>query len=118
MSAALAAAAFAEAERDRIQERVTQVKRDQRQRGRYLGGKVPFGFQVGPDGGLEAIPKQQEATRRAAELRANGATLRAVRAALEVEHGVRLSLDAIQRIEREAPAYLLQGVSLKGGESR
>ena len=32
------AAAFAEAERDRIRERVSQVKADQRGRGRYLGG--------------------------------------------------------------------------------
>jgi putative DNA-invertase from lambdoid prophage Rac len=38
------AAAFAEAERDRISERIGQVKGDQKARGRYLGGKVPFGF--------------------------------------------------------------------------
>src|SRR4029077_2974916 len=38
------AAAFAEAERDRIRERIGQVKADQKARGRYLGGKVPFGF--------------------------------------------------------------------------
>ena len=35
------AAAFAEAERDRIRERIGQVKADQKARGRYLGGKVP-----------------------------------------------------------------------------
>lgn len=105
------AAAFAEAERDRIRERVAQVKQDQRQRGRYLGGKVPFGFRVGLDGALEAVPEQQAVIRRAAELRACGATLRAVRAALEAEHGARLSLDTIQRIEREAPA----GLSRKAG---
>src|SRR3978361_49003 len=51
--------AVAEAERDRIRERVSQVKADQRGRGRYLGGKVPFGFRVGPEGALEAIPTQQ-----------------------------------------------------------
>jgi putative DNA-invertase from lambdoid prophage Rac len=111
------AAAFAEAERDRIRERVTQVKRDQRQRGRYLGGKVPFGFQVAPDGGLEAVPEQQEVIRRAAELRAGGAPLRAVQAALETEHGVRLSLDTIQRIQREAghlaPSRVENSVGLK-----
>jgi putative DNA-invertase from lambdoid prophage Rac len=33
--------AVAEAERDRTRERVAEVKRDQRQRGRYLGGAVP-----------------------------------------------------------------------------
>ena len=32
------AAAFAEAERDRIRERIGQVKADQKARGRYLGG--------------------------------------------------------------------------------
>ena len=53
------AAAFAEAERDRIRERVAQVKRDQRQRGRYLGGRVPYGFRVGEDGALEPVPDQQ-----------------------------------------------------------
>jgi DNA invertase Pin-like site-specific DNA recombinase len=98
------AAAFAEAERDRIRERITQVKRDQRQRRRYLGGRVPYGFRVGPDGGLEPVPDQQVVIRRAAEMRASGAPLRAVRAALEAEHGARLSLDAIQRIAREGAA--------------
>src|ERR1700722_14995151 len=38
------AAAFAEAERDRIRERIGQAKADQKSRGRFLGGKVPFGF--------------------------------------------------------------------------
>src|SRR4029079_11327731 len=50
--------AVAEAERDRIRERVTQVKRDQRQRNRYLGGIVPFGFRVDEDGGL--VPDEGE----------------------------------------------------------
>jgi hypothetical protein len=53
------AAAFAEAERDRIRERVAQVKRDQRQRGCYLGGKMPYGFRVGAEGAWEAVPEQQ-----------------------------------------------------------
>jgi hypothetical protein len=38
------AAAFAEAERHRIRERIGQVKADQKARGRNLGGKVPFGY--------------------------------------------------------------------------
>jgi DNA invertase Pin-like site-specific DNA recombinase len=50
--------AVAEAERDRIRERVTQVKRDQRQRNRYLGGIIPFGFRVSEDGGL--VPDEAE----------------------------------------------------------
>jgi DNA invertase Pin-like site-specific DNA recombinase len=98
------AAAFAEVERDRIRERVSQVKRDQRGRGRYLGGKVPFGFRVGQEGALQPVPEQQAAIRRAGELRATGAPLRAIQAALEAEHGARLSLDALSRIVREEAA--------------
>ncbi len=96
------AAAFAEAERDRIRERVAQVKRDQRQRGRYLGGRVPYGYRVGEEGALEPVPEQQAVIRRAGELRAAGAPLRAIRAALEAEHGVRVSLDALARVVKEA----------------
>ncbi len=37
-------AAFPEAERDRIRERIGQVKAAEKARGRYLGGSVPFGY--------------------------------------------------------------------------
>jgi putative DNA-invertase from lambdoid prophage Rac len=88
--------AVAEAERDRIRERVTQVKRDQRQRNRYLGGIVPFGFRVGGDGGLAADEAEQVVIAQARALRAKGATLRAIQATLEAQHGRKLSLDALQ----------------------
>src|SRR5215813_12426615 len=51
--------AVAEAERDRIRERIQDVKADQRKRHRYLGGKLPFGWKVGPDGELVEVPEQQ-----------------------------------------------------------
>jgi putative DNA-invertase from lambdoid prophage Rac len=41
--------AVAEAERDRIRERIADVKRDQRQQNRFLGGYVPFGWRVDAD---------------------------------------------------------------------
>lgn len=91
------AAAFAEAERDRIRERVVQVKADQRGRGRYLGGWVPFGFTVGEDGALVPDPAQQAAIRDARAMRAAGATFRAVQADLAAR-GHRLSLDALHRV--------------------
>ena len=53
---------------------------------------------------MEPIPEQQAAIRRAGELRAAGAPLRAIRAALEAEHGERVSLDALARVVREATA--------------
>ena len=80
------------------------MKRDQRQRGRYLGGRIPYGFRVGAEGALEAIPEKQAVIRRAGELRAAGAPLRAIQAALQVEHGERVSLDALARVVREAAA--------------
>ena len=74
------AAAFAEAERDRIRERIGQVKADQKARGRYLGGKVPFGFRRGAEGGLVPNEAEQEAIREMVALRAQGKALRAIAA--------------------------------------
>jgi putative DNA-invertase from lambdoid prophage Rac len=72
------AAAFAEAERDRIRERIGQVKADQKARGRYLGGKVPFGSRRGDDGALIPHAGEQEAIREMVALRAQGKPLRAI----------------------------------------
>ena len=44
--------AVAESERDRIRERIQTVRADLRKRGRYLGGKVPFGYTVDENKGL------------------------------------------------------------------
>jgi DNA invertase Pin-like site-specific DNA recombinase len=70
--------AVAEAERDRTRERIADVKRDQRSRGRYLGGAVLFGFRLGEDGGLVPEPSEQAAIRHARELKAGGVSLRAI----------------------------------------
>ena len=72
--------AVAEAERDRIRERITEVKRDQKARNRYLGGTVPFGWRLGDDGELAAVPEQQAAIERMKRLRRSGASLRAISA--------------------------------------
>lgn len=70
--------AVAEAERDRIRERVAEVKRDQRTRNRYLGGIPPFGWRVGAAGELVADPGQQQALGQMHGLRAQGLSLRSV----------------------------------------
>jgi DNA invertase Pin-like site-specific DNA recombinase len=89
--------AVAEAERDRIRERIRDVKADQRRRQRYLGGIVPFGWRVGPEGDLVEIPEQQTAIKKARALRAKGLSLRAISAAL-AEQGIRLSHEGVKRI--------------------
>ena len=65
--------AVAEAERDRTRERITEVKADQRKRGRFLGGTAPFGYRKGDTGELVPVPEQQRAIRKMQRLRAKGA---------------------------------------------
>jgi putative DNA-invertase from lambdoid prophage Rac len=68
--------AVAEAGRDRTRERITEVKRDQWLRGRYLGGIPPFGWQIGEGGALVPVPEQQDALRHMRRMRGQGKSLR------------------------------------------
>jgi putative DNA-invertase from lambdoid prophage Rac len=95
------AAAFAEAERDRIRERIGQVKADQKARGRYLGGKVPFGFRRGEGGGLVPHEVEQETIREIVALRAQGKALRAI-AAVAQGRGHRISHEGVAGVLRAA----------------
>lgn len=103
------AATFAELERETIKERVKAVKVDQRQRGRYLGGKVPFGFKleyVGEDDDRDAQlivePTEQIIIANIIALSGQGRSLRSIRAKIIEDHDRALSLDAISRIIKQA----------------
>jgi putative DNA-invertase from lambdoid prophage Rac len=109
--------AVAEAERDRTRERITEVKRDQRARGRYLGGVPPFGWRVGgkgdrkdEQGKLVAVPEQQAALARMRALRASGASLRSIAEqiaadGIKISHvGVKLALAAVNQEAWDATA--------------
>lgn len=89
--------AVAEAERDRTRERVSEVKADQRKRGRYLGGTVPWGWRVGDAGELVPVPEQQRAIRRMRELRAKGLSFRAIQARL-AKRGTVLSHMGVRKV--------------------
>ena len=95
--------AVAEAERDRTRERITEVKRDQRQRGRYLGGTPPFGWRVGEAGELVPVPEQQRAIKRMRKMRAKGLALRVIAdkmtaSGVSISHvGVKKALPAADR---------------------
>jgi putative DNA-invertase from lambdoid prophage Rac len=95
------AAAFAEAERDRIRERIAQVKADQKARGRYLGGKVPFGFRRSNDGKLVPHEAEQEAIADMIALRSEGKPLRAIAAALAGK-GYKISHEGVAGVLRGA----------------
>jgi putative DNA-invertase from lambdoid prophage Rac len=79
------AAAFAEAERDRIRERIGQVKADHKARGRYLGGSIPFGYRLGDDGELVPHEQGQAAIREMVAMKAQRLSLRAIAAELQAK---------------------------------
>jgi DNA invertase Pin-like site-specific DNA recombinase len=89
--------AVAEAERDRTRERITEVKRDQKQRGRFLGGTPPFGWRKGKDGALVPVLKEQAAIARMRALRDEGASFRAISEALWDVERIRLSHVGVRR---------------------
>jgi len=92
--------AVAEAERDRIRERITDVKRDQRARNRYLGGTVPFGWMVGQDGELVPVPDDQEAITVMRAMRAEGASLRTIAERMRLD-GHSITHMSVKRILRD-----------------
>jgi putative DNA-invertase from lambdoid prophage Rac len=70
-------AAVAEGERDRIRERIREVKRHLASQGVYGGGKPPFGHDV-VDGRLVENTEQQVQLRTMQTMRRKGATLRKI----------------------------------------
>jgi len=89
--------AVAEAERMRIQERIKDVKKDQKSRGRYLGGPVPYGWHVDRDQNLVPKPDEQKAIARICQLRQDGESLRAIVKILKNE-GIRSSYSTVRRV--------------------
>jgi DNA invertase Pin-like site-specific DNA recombinase len=96
-------AAVAEAERDRTRERIAEVKRDQRARGRFLGGLPPYGYRriAGTKSELEPIPEKQRFLRQIVRDRQNGLSLRAIQAWLAAKGEV-LALLSIDRVAKAA----------------
>jgi DNA invertase Pin-like site-specific DNA recombinase len=92
--------AVAEAERDRIRERIADVKRDQKTRGRFLGGTVPFGYRLDDTGELILHKSQQAAIREAVAMKTGGASLRAIADALQAK-GHTISHVAVSRVLRD-----------------
>jgi putative DNA-invertase from lambdoid prophage Rac len=56
------------------------VKADQKSRGRFLGGTVPFDYRLGDDDELVPVEAQLEAILEMAALQAQGLSLRAIAA--------------------------------------
>jgi len=91
--------AVAEAERDRIRERISTVKADQKARNRFLGGDPPFGYRIeveydaaGKRKGARLVEnrEQQAAIAEMRSMQQNGLSLRAIAAAMQAK-GFKLS---------------------------
>jgi putative DNA-invertase from lambdoid prophage Rac len=103
--------AVAEAERDRIRERVQETKDDQRRRNRFLGGRVPFGWTVRrdaedtPGGDLEKQPKEQAAIKKMQKMHSEKKSLRAISEAMKA---------AGFNVSHQGVAEVLKADSLRG----
>jgi len=93
--------AVAEAERDRIRERIKDVKADQKKRGRHLGGSVPFGYTLGEDNKLVENRVQQAAIKLAIKRRAEGYSLRDISDAINESFCLSVSHVSVKRILRD-----------------
>lgn len=90
--------AVAENERDRLRERIRDVKQHLRSQGVYAGGKPPFGFEV-VDGRLVPHAGEQAKLEQMRTMRAGKATLRDIGAM------VGLHPNSVKRILERAGAY-------------
>ena len=89
--------AVAENERDRIRERIRDVKRHLATQGIYGGGKRPFGFDI-VEGRLVPNPSEQAAIARMKELRAAETPLREVSAIIAAEFKKVMTPMTVKRI--------------------
>jgi len=88
-------------ERDRIGDRIRDVKAEQRIRNRYLGGFVPFGWRKTVDGDIVSHLAEQAAIQRMIVLRNQGGSLRAIAGVMSAE-GFQLTHAGVQKIIRAA----------------
>ena len=61
------------------------MKADQKARGRYLGGSIPFGYRLGDDGELVPHEPEQAAIREMVAMKAQRLSLRAIAAELQAK---------------------------------
>jgi putative DNA-invertase from lambdoid prophage Rac len=103
--------AVSEAERERVRERVLDVKRDQASRSRFLGGSIPFGYKLEQEAKgakLVEIPEQQNAIKEMLRLKNDGRSLRDISEAMK-ERGFQISHVAVGRTLKRRK-LLLKGV--------
>lgn len=79
-------------------EAIRAAKRNQKREGKYLGGPVPFGWQIGDDGCLVQNVEQQRMIREMLKLREDRWSYRDIASKLFEKHGVNLSHEGIRKV--------------------
>ncbi|TKA96223.1 recombinase family protein [Cereibacter changlensis] len=97
----------AEFERELIRTRVREGRAAKKAKGGHIGGSAPFGYRkVGAGRGayLEPVPTEQAAIARMVAMKAEGASLRAIAAQIEVEFDLKVSHVAVRNALTRAAA--------------
>ena len=94
--------AFADFERTRISQRISEVKQAQKAKGFYVGGTAPFGYLL-VDGKLEADPEKAEVLQAIFAWRDQGYSYRRIAEKLEKEFALKMSFMSVKNtVERNA----------------
>ena len=88
--------AFADFERERISQRISEVKQQQKANGFWTGGQPPFGYRVNEEGRLEANPEQAEVLAAIFRWKEEGFSLRKISDKLKREFGVKLTFMSVK----------------------
>lgn len=91
-------AAVAQAERERIKDRIREVKAKQKSENAYLGGGIPFGYKIRA-GKLELDPNKQPIKKF---IERSDLPIRKIKQEVYKQHGVTISLSTILRIKHGA----------------
>ena len=98
--------AFADFERTRIAQRISEVKQVQKSKGIYVGGVPPFGCLINDEGRLIPDPSKSLALKRIFELRDQNLSYRRIGMALEKEFKIELTRQSVMNILRRSPLSL------------
>lgn len=90
--------AFADFERTRIAQRISEVKQTQKSKGYFVGGVAPFGYLVAENGRLQIDPDRSEALKRIFELRNQNFSYKRIGISLEKEFQIELSRQSVMNI--------------------
>lgn len=88
---------FHSLEKRRSTERIKMVKRNQRDKGRFLGGSRPFGYMIHANGRLIENATEQKVLKRILEMKRQGKSLRAISSEVSTPL-VPVSFKTVQRL--------------------